>query len=120
MAAPVDSKMNAIQMAKALGLVGAVNIETLAANKTLVDTDCFIQKLDPAGARDLILPSDADARYDGMIFWVINAADAAEDITVKDDGASTIGTVSQNESAVFYNNGGTSWTLLFIVTGAIA
>ena len=97
---------------------GLVNRETLAAGKTLVIGDASWQRLDPGGAgRTVVLPAEEGAN--GLWYKIINAADAAEDLTINNDAAGTIGTVSQNECAWFTCDG-TSWTLEFIATGAIS
>lgn len=75
--------------------------KTLAADLTL-DADmptCLV--LDPGGAgRKLIMPLETVDANKGLAFFVRNGADAAEDITVRNnaDGA-TIGVISQNECA---------------------
>ena len=81
-----------------------VNTEMLSANKTLSISDPKVQFLDPGGAgRDVTLPAEASSK--GIIFWIVNTADAAEDLTVKDDGGTTIGTVSQNQAKWFICDG---------------
>jgi len=109
------------------GKFGPSATETLAAAKTIDADDAMILKLDPAGAgRDVNLPAEGNIGAVGQYYVIINAADAAEDLTVKNDGGDTIGTVSQNEAGIFYNAGlsdagaESSWTLVFIVTGAIS
>ena len=92
--------------------------ETAAGTVTLDDTYPSIVGIDPGGAgRDVTL--DAEATSGGMVRLIVNRADAAEDLTVKDDGASTIGTISQNEAGLFHCNGA-AWSLVFIVTGALS
>ena len=93
--------------------------ETLSGTKTIGDDDAQILKLDPGGsARDVLLPAEGNVDPAGRLYWIVNAADAAENLVVKDDsGTSTIVTISQNESAVVYNvgtSGGTesSWVLI--------
>lgn len=89
---------------------GGSNTETLAANKTLTVNDARVQVLDPGGsARDVTLPAEGSSAGDSFI--IHNAADAAEAITVKDDTPATVGTVSQNESAIFYCDG-TTWRMI--------
>ena len=97
---------------------GGHNVETLTGDKTLTITDARMQKLDPGGAgRDVNLPAEATA--DGIAYRILNAADAAEDLTVKDDGASTIVTISQNEAAWVVCDG-TSWVHMGIETIALS
>jgi len=83
------------------------NAETLAGNKTLVVADAPIQALDPGGSgRDVTLPAEASSA--GLTFIVRNTADAAEVLTIKDDGAATICTPTQNETALVWCDG-SSW-----------
>lgn len=83
------------------------NVETLAANKTLVVSDVPIQVLDPGGAaRDVTFPTEAQSK--GLVFIVHNAADAAEVITCKGSGGAAFCTPTQNESALCYCDG-TTW-----------
>lgn len=95
------------------GLTGTgVNTETLSGTKTLVDYDAPVQKLDPGGgARDLVLP--AVALSEGLTFWIVNTADAAEVITIKGPGGTpaNLGTPTQNEGAICICAGG-AWTCL--------
>lgn len=103
---------------RAPGMLADVNTETLSGAKTLVVGDAVYQRLDPGGAgRDVTLPAEADSQ--GLTFRILNTADAAEDLTVKDDGASTIVTVSQNE-AVWLACDGTTWTHQGIETIALS
>lgn len=68
--------------------------------------------LDPGGAgRDVTLP----AVEEGLMFLINNAADAAEDITVKNPAAATIGTISQNEAGLAVCFGGV-WYLRLVGT----
>ena len=64
--------------------------------------------LDPAGgAKTIQLPAEADSV--DLVFIITNTADAAETITVEEDGATTtIGTVAQNASGMFHCDG-TTW-----------
>ncbi len=62
---------------------------------------------DPGGAsRDVTLPAEASSS--GKWFRIVNEADAAENLVVKDDGGSTIVTIGQNEEAQVTCNG-TAW-----------
>ena len=86
----------------------------------------MILKMDPGGsARDVTLPAEASVAPSGQMFWIVNAADASENLVVKDDGAATIATINQNESAVLYNagqSGGTesSWVLIAVIAIALS
>lgn len=89
------------------GVRFGVNIQTLGAAKTLQTDDVVSHWLDPGGAgRDVNLPAEASSA--GLIFIVVNTADAAENLTVKDDGGSTVGVVGQAEMGFFICNG-TVW-----------
>lgn len=91
-----------------------LNVETLSGNKTLSPGDDTMQRLDPGGSgRDINLP-DASTNG-GLAFLIANFADAAEDLTVKDSGGSTVVTVSQNEQA-WVASGDGSWNHLGIVS----
>lgn len=114
---------DASNMLTSFGLRIAQRVETLAAAKTLTAKDAPIQILDPGGAgRDVTLPAEAnttDPRLgsDQLVMFIYNAADAAEALTVKDDGASTIGTVGQGACGVFFCDG-TSWRCAVIAATA--
>ncbi len=83
------------------------NVQALSANKTLNADDARIQVLDPNGAgRDVTLPPEAASK--GLDFYIHNSADAAEILTIKEDGGTTICTPTQNESAYVYCDG-TTW-----------
>jgi hypothetical protein len=78
---------------------GGVNQETLAANMTLTRASATYQSLDPGGsARDVTLP--AEEPNAGLVFSFYNAADAAENLVIKDDAAATIVTIAQGGTAV--------------------
>jgi len=87
---------------------GAANVETLAAVKTLTVTDAQFQRLDCGGSgRTLTLP----AYTDGLFFFVMNASDGAEDLTVA-DAAGTVSVLNQNEGAVFVSDGSDWYNVL--------
>ena len=94
---------------------GAVGDSHLAV--TLTDTTDLtkvthfshrILMLDPGGAaRQVNLPTEAE--MDGYMGVIVNSADAAEAITVKEDaGSTTIATIDQNEACLLFCDG-TSW-----------
>lgn len=97
----------------------SMNVETLAATKTLAVTDKFYQKLDPGGsARNVVLPTESSSV--DLDFQIINAADAAENLVVKaSDGSTTIATINQNEEGIFVCDG-TTWVLARVATIALS
>jgi hypothetical protein len=99
--------LTAHQLKVVSGLSFGVNTETLGAAKTLQTDDVVMHFLDPGGSgRDVTLPAEADS--EGLMFVIVNTADAAENLTVEDDAASTVGVVGQSEMGIFVCNG-TVW-----------
>ncbi|NIO41544.1 MAG: hypothetical protein GTO41_16035 [Burkholderiales bacterium] len=85
------------------------SVETLSANRTISNSELEQFNgfaFDPAGARDLTLPAEAQAN--GAILFISNEANAAEIITIKNDGGTTICTPTQNEAAILWCDG-TNW-----------
>ena len=115
----LSSRTNFGLAREAMALFGVKNgygTETAAGTVTLDTTYPSVLGIDPGGAgRDVTL--DAEATAEGMWRFIVNKADAAETLTVKDDGGSTIATVTQNKAALLHCNG-TAWSLacLFTVT----
>jgi len=82
----------------------AVETRTLTGNITLVKQSPTIQMLDPGGAaRTVTLPALVDSK--GLVFLIANKADALEVLTVKNAGAVTIVTPTQNEAAIVWSDG---------------
>ncbi len=80
------------------------NVATLVGDLTLTADDPRIQALDPGGAgRDVTLPPEAVSA--GLDFYIHNTADAAETLTVKDDGGAAVCTPGQNETAYVFCDG---------------
>lgn len=78
---------------------------TAASGETTITSNVLF--VDPnGGAQILTLP--AESASTGLLLVVFNAANAAEAITVEDDGTSTIVTLAQNEGGLLYCNG-TAW-----------
>lgn len=91
-----------------------VNDETLSSNKTLAYDDADMQRLDPGGSnRDVTLQEEAASK--GRRVRILNTANAAEDLVVKNDGAGTIATLNQDEAAWFVCDG-TTWFHMGIET----
>lgn len=91
---------------------------TLSGTTALDETYPNRLKLDPGGAsRDVTL--DAVATSDGLWYHIVNAADAAENLVLKNAGGSTIATINQNEEAIVYCDG-TSWRLFRVATIALS
>lgn len=85
-----------------------VYVDTLAGNLTIGASFPPLIVLDPGGAgRTITLPAEEA----GLTFVLVNTADAAEDLTVQDDAAGAVGTVSQNEVALLVCDG-TAWHAL--------
>lgn len=93
---------------------------TLSGAVTMDDTYPNICKLDPGGSsRNVTLPPEETSA--GRILWIVNSADASENLALLNDALSpsTIATANQNESAVLYCDG-TSWSLVAIVAIALS
>lgn len=89
---------------------------TLTGNVTLTRKSAQWLKLDPGGgARDVTLPTAED----GLFFWIVNAADAAENLVIKNAAGSTIATVNQNEEAVILCDA-SGWYLHRVATIALS
>lgn len=112
---------NITQLDRALGNVSASAATTLADNLTLtLDTyNDNVLKFDPGGAhRNVLLWPEADTK--GMVVLIVNGADAAENLVVKDDsGVTTHATINQNEAGLFKCNG-TAWSLVCVFTIALS
>lgn len=94
---------------------------TLTGTLTLDQTYPTYLKLDPGGAGRTVVLDAESALNEGMRRHIVNAADAAEDLTVKDADTNVIGTISQNEEAIFFNAGATTgWVLFRIATIALS
>jgi len=92
------------------------DLTTLSGNLTLEVSDATVLPIDPGGAgRTITLPAEADAK--GRLFIIINRADGAEDLTVKNDGGTAVATVSQNEAAILICDGSV-WRAVVLKVGA--
>ncbi len=119
------SSAHAIARGALWALKGGYHESILTGGVTLDVTYPSIVGFDPGGAgRTVVLDGTTagpgEATHHGMTRVIFNKADAAEDLTVDDADGTTIGTISQNEGAVFYQDEDSGWALVFIITGAIA
>jgi hypothetical protein len=89
-------------------------VETLGATRpiTMAEIEQYNGfAFDPGGAaRDVTLP--AEAACTGVIIFISNQADAAEVITVKNDGGNAIVTPTQAEAALLWCDGVTWYGLV--------
>lgn len=78
-----------------------------------VDEDMeTLLNFDPDGSTRIITFPAPSAYNEGM-FWIVNNwAGGAEDLTINNSAAATIGTVSQNEAAVVFIAGGVTYCRL--------
>ena len=96
-------------------ILGNVTV-TLAGTLVLTAKSRALQFLDPGGSgRTVTLPAEADS--DGLSFTIVNTADNAEDLTIKDDAAVTVGIIGQNEVGILLCDG-TTWKSMITGTGA--
>ena len=103
----IETGIDALDTLSAPGSVmraSGVNVQTLAANKTLVDADYALQVLTPTAARDVTLPAVASTNHP---FYIINAS-ATYVLTVKNAAAATIGIVAISSSGSFASDA-TAW-----------
>jgi hypothetical protein len=92
-------------LAMTIGADVAVNRQTLSADKTLTTADKRYQNLNPNGsARNVTLPALAE----GLAFFVVNSGTLAEVVTLKTSGATSIATITNNESLSLISDG-TVW-----------
>lgn len=121
MALALNSAANAI-LPKSVGeavrsVKGMWTEKAATGNLTLDATYSSKCRIDPGGAhRDVTL--EAVGVSSGVERLIVNIADAAENLVVKNVGGDTIGTVNQNELGCFYCDG-SSWYLCYIQTIAL-
>ena len=103
----IETGIDALDTLSAPGSVmraSGANVQTLAANKTLVDADYALQVLTPTAARDVTLPAVASTNHP---YYIINAS-ATYVLTVKNAGGTTIGIVAISSSGSFASDA-TAW-----------
>lgn len=90
-----------------------VATQTATGAITLTDRSRNVQVIDPGGAhRDVSFATSAEKR--GSYFRIINSADAAENLVIKDSAAATIVTINQTEQAEVWHTG-SAWVLLGVI-----
>ncbi len=85
-----------------------VQTQSMTGNVTLTDSDFPIQSFSPTAARDLTMPTVASTNH---AFYVMNRS-VTYDITVKNAGTTTIGTVAAERTAVIISDGANGWYLV--------
>ena len=118
MAGNLVTSLPLVEAPACVGRLLPVHVETLTDGLTLDATYPNVLKLDPGGSARIVVLPDVEA-FNGVMFSIINAADADEDLTVNNASASTIGTVGQNKRAEFWSDG-TNWNLTAITTIALS
>lgn len=101
------------------GIKGGRYDATLSGALTLDPSYPSMLKLDPGGAsRNVTMHTEAES--DGAYLFVVNAADAAENLVMKaSDGSTTIANINQNEAAILTCDG-TAWSLFCVLTIALS
>lgn len=91
------------------------NIETLSATRTLTDADTPIQRFDCGGASRIVKAAEGDL-IENHLFWVVNASDGSEVITLKSfDEVTTLATVNEGEGALIIPDGAGGYLALGVV-----
>jgi hypothetical protein len=106
-----------------LALKGGYYEATLTGALVLDTTYPSVIALDPGGStRTVDLEGDAagDGAHHGKFRLIINKANAAESLTVRDAAATTIGTVAQNKAGLFYHDEGSGWALCALFTTTLS
>ena len=85
---PGEGAFHNVLQPNQITLTGNLSVDFATYNGNLL-------RIDPGGAaRDVTLPDPAN--FAGMQLAILNAADAAETITVKNAAGSSLGTIEQN------------------------
>lgn len=95
------------------GIKSRVMKTTIADNFQITKEMPLFMWLDPnGGAKDVRLPLATDVEHHGLMYFIINDADAAETITVKNAGETeTVASIGQGNIAIVFNDGAsvTGW-----------
>lgn len=84
----------------------------LAGAITIDEDGAPLLNFDPDGSARIITFPAPSAQNEGTVWLVNNWAGGAEDLTINNSAAATIGTVSQNEAAVVFIAGGVTYCRL--------
>ncbi len=91
------------------------NVETLSANKTLIDNDYPLQVLNPTAARDVTLPAVSSVNHP---FYIVNASGTYA-LTIKNAGGTIIGIIIAG-GAMNFASSSTVWYALSNIGAQIA
>lgn len=103
-----EKKVAIDKLMSAAAYASYVRTQSMTANVTLTNSDFPIQSFSPTAARDLTMPTVASTNH---VFYVANRS-ATYDITVKNSGGTTIGTVAAEKTAVIISDGANGWYLI--------
>ena len=92
----------------AVPYAGYKRAQSMTGNVTLTDSDFPIQSFSPTAARDLTLPTLASTNH---AFFVMNRS-ATYEITVKNSGGTTIGTIGVSSAALIISDGANAWSMV--------
>lgn len=115
---PQDYEMPATLFEQMFFEEGGFTERTLSGDLAISsETDlAFIEEIDPGGAaRNVDLDFDAE----GKVVFIRNAADAAEDLTIRDSDDSSLVTISQNEAGIVYSDGSKWGGFVFSTSSSI-
>lgn len=102
------------EVEKHLALPNGIEDLTLTADLTIDLTYGNRLRIDPGGAhRDVTLP----AHRNGLNYHIVNTANAAENLVIKDSEGNAQLTLNQDESVIIQSNG-SDWKHMGVVTVA--
>ena len=105
-----------------LQVKGGVGEATLTGAVILTARSSQMLRLDPGGANrnvDLPGPDEGIEDNNGLNYTILNTADAAENLVVRNPAGATVATVSQNERCTFVGVGAQVWAHMGITTIAL-
>jgi len=106
-----------------LQIAGSYGEETATGDIQMTAKSSQFLRIDPGGASrnvDLPGPDEGLADNNGRQYMIVNTADAAEDLTVRDPSGATVAVISQNERCSFIGTGAAAWQHLGIETIALS